>query len=104
MIKIFKLSLLIIVLIAFKSCENNDENKYPSIENDFLGKSFVYYSFDGDDEYLYADPIFYDSRFPERPYDFINLMGSSLGTVNPIQFNQMGTQQFLYLCVQFTIV
>lgn len=67
-ILIFKICLIII------SCKSDEDVEIPSLENDFLGKDYFFYQFDGMEEYEYADRIFVDTRQQVAPTTNFNVI------------------------------
>jgi hypothetical protein len=54
--------LLFKICLILSSCNSDDDVEIPSLDNDFLGKDYFYYQFDGMEEYECADRIVVDTR------------------------------------------
>lgn len=66
--------LLFGIFLLLFSCESKDEGMIPSPENDFLGKDYFSYMFDGKREYEYADRMYVDVREYLEPSTTYNLI------------------------------
>ncbi|WP_103070034.1 hypothetical protein [Aquimarina sediminis] len=81
-----------LLLLSFSllqiSCDSNDEEVIPSPENDFLGKDYFYYTFDGSKEYEYSDKIYVDVRQHSEPSTIYNITS---GPNTRSGFGELGT-------------
>ena len=82
-------SLILIFSLLLISCDkNDDEEVIPSPENNFLGKDYFYYTFDGSNEYEYGDNINVDVRQHSEPSTIYNIIS---GPNSRSGFGEFGT-------------
>ncbi|MDH7444803.1 hypothetical protein [Aquimarina sp. 2201CG14-23] len=79
--------LLLKICLLLVSCSDYDETEAPLLGNDFLGKDYFYYEFDGTKAYEYWDRIYVDTREQIEPSSIHSLIS---GPNSRVGFGEFG--------------